>query len=70
MYTIIATKLGATMKYSEFKRWLEKQGVTFSPGKGSHFHAELNGKTAIVPFHGSKEIPKPLVNKIKKDLGL
>ena len=58
------------MKYSEFKRWLQQQGVVFSAGKGSHLHASLNGKTAIVPFHGSKEIPQPLVNKIKKDLGL
>lgn len=58
------------MKYSEFKRWLEKQGVKFSPGKGGHLHAELNGKTSVVPFHGLKEIPKPLADKIKKDLGL
>ncbi len=58
------------MKYSEFKRWLEQQGVRFSSGKGSHLHAELNGKSAIVPFHGAKEIPNPLANKIKKDLGL
>ena len=30
------------MKYSEFKRWLEQQGASFSPGKGSHLarHAE------------------------------
>lgn len=58
------------MKYSEFKRWLEQQGVRFNSGKGSHLHAELNGKKSIVPFHGSKEIPNPLVNRIKKDLGL
>ncbi len=58
------------MKYSEFKRWLEKQGVKFSAGKGSHLHAEFNGKTTVVPFHGSKEIPDPLVKKIKKDLDL
>ncbi|MDP2903478.1 MAG: type II toxin-antitoxin system HicA family toxin [Methylovulum sp.] len=58
------------MKYSEFKRWLEKQGVQITPGKGSHLHAELNGKKSIVPFHGGKEIPNPLVNRIKKDLGL
>ncbi|MGH8548083.1 MAG: hypothetical protein ACRERU_05690 [Methylococcales bacterium] len=32
------------MKYSEFKRWLEKQGAIFKPGKGSHLHVELNGK--------------------------
>ncbi len=32
------------MKYSEFKRWLEQQGVIFAVGKGSHLHAELKGK--------------------------
>ncbi len=58
------------MKYSEFKRWLEQQGVRFSPGKGSHLHAELNGKTTSVPFHGAKEISGALATKIKKQLGL
>ena len=58
------------MKYSEFKRWLDRQGVQFAPGKGSHLHATLNGLQSVFPFHGAKEIPQPLVNKIKKDLGL
>lgn len=58
------------VKYSEFKRWLEKQGVRFRSGKGSHLHAELNGRRTVVPFHGAKEIPQPLANAIKKDLGL
>lgn len=58
------------MKYSEFKRWLAKQGATFTPGKGSHLHVELNGRKSVFPFHGSKEIPQPLAHKIKKDLGL
>jgi mRNA interferase HicA len=58
------------MKYSEFKRWLEKQGAKFKPGKGSHLHVELNGNHSVFPFHGAKEIAAPLVNAIKKDLGL
>lgn len=58
------------MKYSEFKRWLERQGAKFTSGKGSHLHVELNGRRSIFPFHGAKEIPGPLVNAIKKDLGL
>lgn len=33
-------------------------------------HVELNGNRSIFPFHGAKEIPNPLVNAIKKDLGL
>jgi len=58
------------MKYSEFRRWLERQGARFSPGKGSHLHVELNGRHSVFPFHGAKEIPAPLVSAIKKDLGL
>ena len=58
------------MKYSEFKRWLEKQGATFSPGKGSHLHVKLNELRSVFPFHGTKEIPKSLADAIKKDLGL
>ncbi|MEI2782791.1 MAG: type II toxin-antitoxin system HicA family toxin [Candidatus Competibacter sp.] len=58
------------MKYSEFKRWLEQQGASFNPGKGSHLHVTLNGKTSIFPYHASKEIGNGLVRKIKKDLGL
>lgn len=54
------------MKYSEFKRWLEQQGVKFTPGKGSHLHAYLHDKKSVFPFHGSKEIPKPTLNQIKK----
>jgi len=58
------------VKYSEFKRWLERQGAHFAPGKGSHQHVSLNGLHSVFPFHGSKEIPQPLANRIKKDLGL
>lgn len=59
------------MKYSEFRRWLIKKGVTFEPGKGSHqkaFYGEHG--TSVFPYHGSKEIPEPLRKKILKDLGL
>jgi mRNA interferase HicA len=58
------------MKYSEFRRWLERQGATFTPGKGSHHKVVLNGKRSDFPDHGSKEIGKGLAEKIKKDLGL
>ena len=62
-------KYGA-MKYSEFRRWLEKHGATFAPGKGSHRKVTLNGKSTVFPDHGAKEIGTGLVAKIKKDLGL
>lgn len=58
------------MKYSEFKRWLERQGVSFTPGKGSHLIAELNGRKTVFPSHGSKEIKTGTQQKILKDLGL
>ncbi len=58
------------MKYSEFRRWLKQQGVRFESAKGSHHKAFLNGRQTIFPDHGSKEIGKGLVEKIKKDLGL
>jgi len=59
------------MTSSELKRWLKKQGVTFSTqGKGSHQRAYLNGKVTTFPNHPSKEIPTGTVNAIKRDLGL
>lgn len=58
------------MKYSEFIRWLKRQGVTFEPGKGSHQLVRYKGKSSVCPDHGSKEIGEPLRKKILKDLGL
>ena len=66
------------MKYSEFIRWLRAQGVVFerqrdsatARQRGSHQFVKFNGKTSVVPNHGSKEVPEPLRKKIMKDLGL
>ncbi|MFW5407042.1 type II toxin-antitoxin system HicA family toxin [Pectobacterium brasiliense] len=60
------------MKYSEFRRWLLKQGAEFkkSPGGSSHQKVSINGKSSVFPDHGSKEMPEPLRKKIIKDLGL
>ncbi len=60
------------MKYSEFKRWLRRQGVQFQAHRAgsSHFKASLGDRSTIFPDHGNKEIGTGLVNKIKKDLGL
>lgn len=58
------------MKYSEFIRWLRQQGVIFERQRGSHQFVRLNGRTTVVPNHGSKEIPEPLRKSILKDLGL
>lgn len=59
------------MKYSEFRRWLEAKGVEFSKAaSGSHFKIRYQGKQAIFPFHGSKEIGEGLRKEIIKQLGL
>ena len=60
------------MKYSEFRRWLLRQGVILTPHKagGSHYKATIGDRMTVFPDHGSKEIGSGLVNKIKKDLGL
>ena len=59
------------MTSAEFKRWLDKQGCIYEPGKGSHLKVSLNKKFTALPMHGAnKEIGKGLVEKIKKDLGL
>lgn len=55
------------MTCAEFKRWLEKQGCTFEPGKGGHLTVRLGAHA----MHGAgKEIGKGLENYIKKMLGL
>ncbi|CAG9163651.1 type II toxin-antitoxin system HicA family toxin [Cupriavidus pampae] len=60
------------MKYSEFRRWLIRQGATFEKHKAgsSHYRVTLNGKTTIFPDHGAKEIGTGLVEAIKKQLGI
>jgi len=60
------------VKYSEFRRWLSRQGAIFTkaPGGGSHHKVALNGKMTVFPDHGSKEMPEVLRKKIIKDLGL
>ncbi|WP_165668986.1 type II toxin-antitoxin system HicA family toxin [Metapseudomonas otitidis] len=59
------------MKYSEFRRWLESQGVTFSKSaKGSHFKIRYRDRQTIFPNHGAKEIGEGLRKEIIKQLGL
>ena len=52
------------------KRWLEQQGCSFEPGKGSHLKVRLGNRSMVLPMHGRKEIGKGLEQRIKKDLGL
>jgi mRNA interferase HicA len=57
------------MNAKEFKRWLNKQGAIFTPGKGGHLHVFLNGKRSVLPMH-SAELKTGTVEAIKKQLGL
>ncbi len=52
------------------KRWLEKQGCSFEPGRGSHLKVRRGKLSSILPMHGKRELGKGLENQIKKDLGL
>ncbi len=57
------------MNSNEFKRWLTKQGVTFSQAKGSHIKLFLNDRQSVMPMHSS-ELKTGTVEGIKKQLGL
>lgn len=58
------------MTSAELKRWLEQQGCTFEPAKGSHLKVRLGACSSILPMHGKKDIGKGLENAIKKQLEL
>lgn len=58
------------MNSKQLKRWLEQQGATFQPGKGSHLKVLLNGRQSTLPMHGTSELGKGLESAIKRQLGL
>ena len=60
------------MKSSELIRLVKKEGCIEIRQTGSHkiFLNPATQKTAPIPFHGSKEIGKGLIEKIFKQLGL
>ena len=60
------------MKYSEFRRWLKKQGCTFDTRESAaaHLSVKYKGKVSSFRMRGSKEIGTKLAQKIKKQLGL
>ncbi|MBS0967714.1 mRNA interferase [Chimaeribacter arupi] len=57
------------MKQSEFRRWLESQGVEVSNGT-NHLKLKLNGKRSVMPRHPGAELKEPLRKGIIKQLGL
>ena len=46
------------MNSKQMKKWLEQQGATFQPGKGSHLKVFLNGRQSTLPMHGKDELGK------------
>jgi mRNA interferase HicA len=59
------------MTSAQFKRWLAARGCTFEPGHGGHLIVRREGRSSVLPMHGSsKELGKGLVEAIKKQLGL
>lgn len=57
------------MKVSEFKRWLEQQGVRIENGT-NHWKLYANGKQSTLPRHPSKELNENLRKAILKQLGM
>ncbi len=59
---------GRTMKTREFRRWLERKGVSFVEG-ANHTKLYLNGRQSTLPRHAG-EIAEGLRRAILKQLGL
>ena len=60
-----------TMKSKEFIREAQRKSLVFlRQGKGSHEIYEKDGKQAVIPNHGSKELGKGLEMKLRKEMGL
>jgi mRNA interferase HicA len=55
---------------SEFRRWLQHCGCSFGKHKGSHLKVFRGRFMSVLPVHGKKELPKGLIEAIKKQLGL
>lgn len=57
------------MKISEFRRWLEAQGVRTEEGT-RHTKLYFNGKQSTLPRHPSQELKEGLRKAILKQLGI
>jgi mRNA interferase HicA len=67
--TLLLYRLRVTSR--EFKRWLQRRGCKFEPGKGGHLLVRHGQLRSVLPVHGSRQdLPKGTVEAIKKDLGL
>ncbi|MBB3193917.1 type II toxin-antitoxin system HicA family toxin [Roseateles terrae] len=57
------------MKISEFKRWLESQGVVVTQGT-RHWKLKKGDRAAVLPRHPGKELKTGTQKAIVKQLGL
>lgn len=57
------------MKISEFKRWLESQGVLIKDGT-NHWKLYRNGLQSTLPRHPSKELKEGTRRAILKQLDM
>ncbi|MBK1711321.1 type II toxin-antitoxin system HicA family toxin [Rubrivivax gelatinosus] len=57
------------MRISEFKRWLESQGVNVEEGS-RHWKLYRNGKQSTLPRHPGQELKDGTRRAILKQLGL
>lgn len=65
----IATDKGGAVKQSEFRRWLEAQGVEIKNGS-NHLKLRYQGRPSTMPRHPGQELGEGLRKAILKQLGL
>lgn len=58
------------MKSSEFHRIIRRNGWVHTRTSGSHYIYEKDGKTKVVPFHGSHEMGEGLRKKLIREMEL
>ena len=63
------TRKGGAVKQSEFRRWLESQGVVVKDGT-NHLKLYRDGRQSTMPRYPSKEINEKLRTAILKQLGI
>lgn len=58
------------MKSNELNKLILSNGWQVVRQSGSHIVYEKNGRRYVATSHGSKEVPRGLEKKIKKEMGL
>lgn len=56
---------------AELEKLLFKLGFIKMRQKGSHaFYRHSDGRTTTIPFHTGKDLPRPLIRDILKDINI